>query len=106
MPRKRLPRKPIAPRTPQAAEPLATNPALQSAVLEIIDTQLREREPPETWQTLERLVAAGYTAEGARQLIAHVVVSEIFTVMTQGEPYNAKRFVAALQRLPTLPGDY
>jgi hypothetical protein len=48
-------------------------------------------------------VAEGYTPEGARQLLAHVVVREIFSVMARGEHYDQRRFVAALQRLPSLP---
>jgi hypothetical protein len=38
-------------------------------------------------------------------LLAHVVVREIFTVMSRGERYDAARFVAALRRLPALPDD-
>ena len=69
----------------------------------MVDTQLRDGTPPETRQTLDRLVAEGYTPEGARQLIAQVVVSEIFTVMARGEHYDGARFVTALHALPALP---
>jgi hypothetical protein len=103
MKRKRRPqRQPIAPQ-PQALPPPELNPQLAATILEIVDTQLRDDTPPETRQTFERLVAVGYTPEGARQLLAHVVVREIFTVMARGERYDQKRFVAALHRLPTLP---
>jgi hypothetical protein len=101
--RKRRPqRQRIAPPS-QAMLPPETNPELTTAILDIVDTQLRDGTPPETRQTFDRLVKAGYTPEGARQLLAHVVVREIFTVMKRGEPYDQVRFVAALQRLPTLP---
>lgn len=90
---------------PLPAQPPEANPQLQAAILEVVDTQLRENTPPETRSTFERLVEAGYTPEGARQLITHVVVREIFAVMSRGETYNATRFVAALHRLPTLPDD-
>jgi hypothetical protein len=103
MTRKRRPqRHPIAPYS-QHSETPETNPQLAAAMLEIVDAQLRDGTPPETRQTFDRLVAAGYTPEGARQLLAHVVVREIFTVMTRGERYDQTRFVAALQRLPSLP---
>jgi hypothetical protein len=85
--------------------PPAANPQLGAAILEIVDTQLRERTPPETRETFDRLISLGYTPEGARQLLANVVVREIFTVMARGESYDAVRFVAALRRLPTLPDD-
>jgi len=69
---------------------------------QIVGTQLRDGTPAETRQTSERRVSEGYTPEGARQLLAHVVVHEIFSVMARGEHYDQRRFVAALQRLPSL----
>jgi hypothetical protein len=103
MTRKRRPlRQPIP--LPQHLPP-AANPQLGAAILEIVDTQLRDGTPPETRATFDRLIGLGYTPEGARQLLAHVVVREIFTVMARGESYNAARFVAALHRLPALPDD-
>lgn len=105
MSRKRRPqRRPAAPLS-HAGEPPETNPQLRAAVLDAVDAQLRDGTPPETRQTFDRLVAAGYMPEGARQMIAHVVVHEIFAVMARGEPYNQARFVAALQQLPELPED-
>ncbi len=101
--RKRRPqRHSIAPYSQQRESP-ETNPQLAAAILEIVDTQLRDGTPPETRQTFDRLVTAGYTPEGARQLLAHVVVREIFAVLARGERYDQTRFVAALHRLPTLP---
>src|SRR5215216_5364115 len=103
MKRKRRPqRQPIAP-LPHAGQAPETNPQLARAILDIVDTQLRDGTPPETRQTFDRLIAAGYTPEGARQLLAHVVLREIFAVMTHGERYDQARFVAALQQLPHLP---
>ena len=103
MTRKRRPQRHSAP-LPQHLPP-AANPQLAAAILEIVDTQLRDRTPPETRETFDRLIGLGHTPEGARQLLAHVVVREIFTVMARGESYDAARFVAALRRLPTLPDD-
>jgi len=36
------------------------SPALQAALLDVVDTQPRDGAPPETRATLDRLVAAGY----------------------------------------------
>lgn len=103
MTRKRRPQRQRSAAQPPATPPPETNPRLAAAILEIVDTQLRDGTPPETRQTFARLVAAGYTPEGARQLLAHVVVREIFAVMARGEGYDQARFVAALDRLPRLP---
>jgi hypothetical protein len=103
MTRKRRPqRQHIAPFSWQPGPP-ETNAQLAATILEIVDTQLRDGKPRETRQTFDRLISAGYTPEGARQLLAHVVVREIFTVMARGERYDQARFIAALHRLPTLP---
>jgi hypothetical protein len=103
MTRKRRPqRQHIAPFSRQPGPP-ETNAQLAATILEIVDTQLRDGKPRETRQTFDRLISAGYTPEGARQLLAHVVVREIFTVMARGERYDQARFIAALNRLPTLP---
>jgi hypothetical protein len=104
MTRKRRPQRRVNVPPPQYMPP-AANPQLGAAILDIVDTQLRDGMPPETRATFDRLIGLGYTPEGARQLLAHVVVREIFTVMARGESYDAERFVAALHRLPALPDD-
>jgi len=76
------------------------NPALTAAILDVVDTQLRENTPPETRQTFERLVSTGYAPEDARRLIGNVVAQEIFHVLQRGEVYNEQRYLAALQGLP------
>ena len=101
--RKRRPQRRVTP--PPPTQPPETNPQLTAAILEIVDSQLSAGTPPETRRTFERLAAAGHTPEGARQLIAHVVVREIFAVMSRGERYDEARFIAALRRLPSLGGD-
>ena len=37
------------------------NPVLQALIYEVVDNQLRDGTPPETRQTLERLIAEGHT---------------------------------------------
>ena len=71
--------------------------------MDIVDNQLRDNTPPETRQTLERLVADGHTLEDARRLIGCVVSTEIYDVLTEQRPFDEAAYVAALDRLPTLP---
>ena len=80
-----------------------TNPAVGAAIMEVVDNQLRDGTPPETQQTLDRLLAAGYPKEEARRLIACAVTSEIFDMLKNRQPYDEARYLAALHRLPTLP---
>ena len=69
------------------------------------DALPRDGEPPETKQTLDRLVAEGHSQSEARRLIAAVVASEIFEVLKRKRPYDRAGYVAALQRLPKMPWD-
>ncbi len=63
--------------------PKKPNPEVVSAAIyDVVDNQLRDGEPPETRQTLERLLAEGHSLSEARRLIAAVVASEIFTRAT------------------------
>jgi len=78
----------------------SANPALTAAILDVVDTQLRENTPPETRQTFERLISSGYAPEDARRLIGNVVAQEIFHVLQRGEGYNEQRYLAALHGLP------
>ena len=74
--------------------------------MDIVDNQLRDNTPPETRRTLERLVAAGHRLEDARRLIGCVVATEIYDVLTRRRPFDDAAYVAALQRLPSLPWEH
>jgi len=75
----------------------------KAIILEVVENQLRDGEPPETRQTYERLLVAGYSDEEARRLIGCVLSSEFLGVLQNNESYNRDRYVAALERLPVLP---
>jgi predicted Ser/Thr protein kinase len=97
--KKRRPNRQPPPRALGKDEPWTTNPQLRAAILEVVDTQLENNDPPQTRATLERLVARGYSREGARELIGQAVVDEIAAVMASHKPYNAACYLAALDKL-------
>jgi hypothetical protein len=82
-----------------------TNPQLGKMILEIVQNQIRENDPPETRQTFERLKSEGYSADEARRLISTVVTVEIFHVTRDRQPFNNNRFVWNLKHLPREPWD-
>ena len=86
------------------SEPKA-NPVLNAAIMKVVDNQLRSNDPPQTGQTLKRLMAAGHSEEEAKRLIACVVSAEIFDVLNQQQSFNLERFVKGLDNLPALPWD-
>lgn len=80
-----------------------TNPNLRMAFLEVVDNQLRDNNPPETKETLERLMAEGHSAEEAKELIAQAVAVESYVVMKTKTTFNRERFVRNLMALPQEP---
>jgi SOS response regulatory protein OraA/RecX len=56
------------------------NPRLQKAILEVVENQIRENNPPETKRTLDRLLKKGYSKDDAMKLIGRAVLGEIYKV--------------------------
>jgi len=56
-----------------------TNPHLKLAILEVVENQLRENNPPETRQTFERLLATGYPTGCATRSTRCIVEFEELT---------------------------
>ena len=79
------------------------NALLNKAVLEVVENQIRELNPPATKETLDRLIREGHDDAEARRLIGCVVASEIFDMLKKMQPYDEDRYVAALRRLPEVP---
>ena len=81
------------------------NQKLRKAVLEVIHTQIRENDPPEMKQALERLRDQGFAEEEVIKRIGYIVVSEVFSVLKENRPYDREKYIAALNDLPRLPWD-
>ena len=79
------------------------NERLQKAILEVINTQIRDNDPPETKQTYERLQREGFSERDARKLIGYVVASEVFAVLKENRRYDREKYIAALKMLPRPP---
>lgn len=73
------------------------------AVVEAVENQLAENNPPETRQTLERLIKNGESRENAIRYIACALAVEVFGAIKNKEPYNSKRYLKNLKALPQLP---
>lgn len=82
-----------------SSEETATNPYLKEEILEVVENQLRDGDPPETQQTLERLLAAGYARQEAVEMIGSAVVEEIWVVLHDKKPFDRERFVGLLEKL-------
>ena len=76
---------------------------VRGAIMEVLDNQLRDGNPPETRVVYDRLLAEGIDREEVQRLIACVIAAEIFNMMKSMQPFNEKRFVARLELLPEMP---
>lgn len=76
------------------------NPRLHIAMHEIVANQLWGDDPPEMWQTAERLTKAGYGRHEVLHTLASVVSAEVFEMMKNRETYDIERVRQALARLP------
>ena len=81
------------------------NPYLREAILEVVENQIRDNQPPETRQTLLRLMREGYSVDEAMSMIGTVLILEIYDFLKEHKPFNHERFARALERLPELPLD-
>ncbi len=79
------------------------NPRLKAAMMEVVENQIRDNEPPETRQTLDRLVAEGISEEDAKLYIGQAIAIEIWTIIRNQKQYDHKRYLQNLARLPKRP---
>jgi hypothetical protein len=86
-------------------EDAETNPELGKAVLEVVENQIRDNDPPEARQTIERLTRDGYTADEARRLVSTAVTVEIFHMIRDRQSFNRERYLWNLAHLPREPWD-
>jgi hypothetical protein len=84
---------------------METNEILKEQIIQIIDNQLKSNNPPETKKTLERLIQLGYTDSDAKLLIGQCLSVELFNVLKYQKPYDPKRYLKNLSKLPEEPFD-
>jgi len=82
-----------------------SSPLAGAMILEVVENQMRDGDPPETKQTYDRLVSEGHSDEDAKRLIGCVVAAEVFDILKRQEAFNPERFVQALNNLPEIPED-
>ena len=78
---------------------------VREVILDAVENQIRKNDPPETKDTLDRLIQSGQSREDALRLIAGVLASEMFEVMKSKSHFDNARYAANLARLPNLPRD-
>jgi hypothetical protein len=80
-----------------------TNPYLADAFMEVVDNQIASNDPPETRQTLDRLMSEGISEEDAKMYIGQAICVEAWDIMKNRREFNLERFVRNLKNLPKEP---
>ena len=98
-------RHPVHPRVirPAGREEGSSRETLRTAILEIVDNQIRNHDPPEVLATYDRLIGQGHSDEEARRLIGCALASELAGIVNESREYDHCRYRAALEALPQLP---
>ena len=78
---------------------------VRQTILDAVDNQIRKNDPPETKDTLDRLLQSGQSREDVLRLIAGVLAGEMFEAMKSKSHFDSARYAANLARLPNLPRD-
>jgi len=76
------------------------NPRLHIAMHEIVANQLWDDDPPEAWETAQRLLAFGYERHEVLHMLCSVVAREVWKTLDSGLPSDTARYLAALGELP------
>lgn len=75
------------------------NLRLKKLILEVVDNQLRDNNPPMVREAYDRLIVEGYSTRDAKEKIGAVVLEEIYDVMKENQPYDEKRYTDALKNM-------
>lgn len=75
------------------------------ALVEVVENQIQDNDPPETRITLDRLMSLGESRENAMRYIASVLSVEVFETLKNKTTYNEERYLTNLKNLPELPFD-
>lgn len=76
------------------------SPALHITMHEIVANQLWADDPPEMWETAQRLLKIGYDRHEVLHMLASVLSDEVFQMLRQHEPHERERVRTALAALP------
>jgi hypothetical protein len=79
------------------------NPRLHVTMHLVVANQLLADDPPETWQTVQRLAGLGYDWHNVMHLIMGPVTEAVYHTLAEKQPFDRADY---LRRLAELPGDW
>ena len=79
------------------------NPRLHMAMHQVVANQLVADDPPETWQTVQRLAGLGYDWHNIMHMIASLVTEDVYSALMEHRRHDPAAYA---RRLSELPGDW
>jgi Domain of unknown function (DUF1841) len=79
------------------------NPRLHVAMHQVVANQLLANDPPQTWQTVQRLAGLGYDWHNIMHMIAALVTEDVYLALTEHRQPDPAAYA---RRLSELPGDW
>jgi hypothetical protein len=79
------------------------NPRLHVAMHQVVANQLLADDPPETWQTVQRLAGRGYDWHNIMHMIASLVTEDVYGALVEHRKPDPADYI---RRLNELPGDW
>jgi hypothetical protein len=79
------------------------NPRLHVAMHQVVANQLLAGDPPQTWQTVQRLAGLGYDWHNIMHMIAALVTEDVYSALKEDRQPDPAAYA---RRLSELPGDW
>jgi len=67
---------------------------------EIVANQLWDDDPPEVWETAQRLIGAGYDRHEILHMLASVASDNVYAALVEGRTHDLDKTRTALKALP------
>jgi hypothetical protein len=75
------------------------NPFLHVTIHATVENQIANGDPPQTAETLEAMIQAGYDRHEAIHAIGSLIAEQIFEIMAHDQPFDLESYVEALREL-------
>ena len=75
------------------------NKRLKKLMIEAVDNQLRDPETKYVKEAYEKMCEAGYTAKEAKEAIAGVLLSEMYTILGEQKKFDENRYKKGLEEM-------
>jgi hypothetical protein len=77
-------------------------PEIAPSILEVIENQMRENNPPIVKKTYNRLIKEGHSEDYTRRLIAYAMMVEMNDMLKTMRMFDVEKYTHTLNRLPEL----